>query len=437
MFILSRIKKSIGLKSLFYFGIPSLIMFIVFTQVAHSYVRKTAERDYQRNALNVVKVIKSIVDPKEITDPEKFKTITDKIVKDSLDITKIDIHIRGGVDDIVFVSTDGERKVVDTIEFVSLFEKSEEMIERRGKTILLSSPVYQDTKPVAMIRIYMSTVEEQARIADLISRLIIIGIIGAFIMGLIMYATFKRVILNPIANMERSTRKLAVGDYEEVKIDRSDEIGRLAKHFNRVLDILKIRDEENKELYKKLETSYHQARSEAITDDLTKLFNYRHFRSRFSQELNRVTRKKTPISLAFIDIDNFKDYNDKFGHQAGDKALLIVAEIITNQIRSSDIAARYGGEELVVILPDTSIKMAYIISDRIRTEIKNKTLKDADRQLSVSIGLSVFPEDGTTDEELIKWADKSMYEAKKLGKDRVVALGHKGFSHLSHDKMRF
>jgi len=432
MFIVAKIKKSIGLKSLFYFGIPSIIMFAIFTQVAHSHVRKAAERDYQRSAVSVVKVIKSIVDPGEITDPIKFKIITDKVVKDNLDITKIDIHIRGGENNIAFVSTDDERKVVTSNEFVKLFEKSEEMIERRGSTILISSPVYQDKKPTAMIRIFMSTVEEQARITELISRLVIIGIIGAFIMGSIMYMTFKRVILNPIAHMEQSTRKLAVGDFEEVMIDRSDEIGKLAKHFNRMLDILRLRDEENKGLYKKLELSYQQARSEAITDDLTNLYNYRHFRSRFSEELNRAARKKSPVSLAFVDIDNFKEFNDRFGHQAGDEALKIVADVITKQIRSSDIAARYGGEELVIILPETSIKLAYIISDRIRTEIKNKTLIDTAKQLSVSIGLSVYPENGITDDELIKWADKSMYEAKKLGKDRVVALGNTGLSHLSH-----
>lgn len=420
MFVTSKIRSSIGLKSVFYFGLPLILIFIIFTQFAHTYVRKAAERDYLRNATGIFKVIKAVVGTNDLVDPVKFKRMAERIVGENSKIERLQLYLNQGEGNIKLISSGDKDRTVSSAKFVEQFQLGEDQVERMGETIEIHSPIYRKGNLVAVIVIQMSTIEERERITELISRLVVIGVTGVIFTALLMYALFRRAILNPIAHLENSTKKLASGDYEVVGFDRDDELGRLAKHFNRMLDILKLKEDENITLYNKLESSYKQARSQAITDELTGLYNYRYFRSRLMEEINRSGRNKSALSLAFIDIDDFKNFNDDYGHQIGDEALRIVADVIVGQIRSSDLAARYGGEELVIILPDTTVKTATVIAERIRTEVKKMTLFTVSRQLSVSIGIAAFPNDAVTDDLLIQKADKLMYEAKSRGKDQIV-----------------
>lgn len=166
----------------------------------------------------------------------------------------------------------------------------------------------------------------------------------------------------------------------------------------------------------------------SITDPLTSLLNRRYFEERISEELERSKRHSQPFSLIIIDIDNFKDFNDTYGHLYGDEVLRNTALGIRGCTRVIDIAARYGGEEFAVILPTTDKEGALIIGNRIRDEIFNmsfpaqRTGKTA--KLTVSLGIATYPNDAATIEDLINNADRALYKAKGLGKNRVVLFGN-------------
>ena len=169
-----------------------------------------------------------------------------------------------------------------------------------------------------------------------------------------------------------------------------------------------------------------RARVDAVTDGLTGLYNQRYFKQRLSEEVERAAEQGRPVSLLFCDLDRFKGYNDRLGHVAGDKALRAVAGVLLHSIRQVDLAARYGGEELTVILLDTPGDAAVEVAERIRQGVAALDLGGEDRGITVSIGTAAFPEDATLMEELVDKADWAMYLAKRKGRDRIVSFGRAG-----------
>jgi diguanylate cyclase (GGDEF)-like protein len=171
---------------------------------------------------------------------------------------------------------------------------------------------------------------------------------------------------------------------------------------------------------RELETLTEKLQNLAITDSLTGVFNRRYFQEILSKEIAKALRNRTPLSIAIGDLDNFKTINDTYGHLEGDKALKMVVETIKNNIRSSDIVARFGGEEFIILFPGTDKEEACRITERVREAIAGESEKIYREPLTISFGISTYPEDGTTQEELIKRADRALYEAKRLGKNRVI-----------------
>ena len=165
---------------------------------------------------------------------------------------------------------------------------------------------------------------------------------------------------------------------------------------------------------------------DAVTDGLTGLYNQRYFKQRLSEEIERAADQGRPLSLLFCDLDHFKGYNDRLGHVAGDKALRAVAGVLLHSIRQVDLAARYGGEELTVILLDTPGDAAVEVAERIRQGVAALELGGEDRGITVSIGTAAFPDDATLMEELVDKADWAMYLAKRKGRDRIVSFGRAG-----------
>ena len=166
-----------------------------------------------------------------------------------------------------------------------------------------------------------------------------------------------------------------------------------------------------------------RARVDAVTDGLTGLYNQRYFKQRLGEEVARATEQGRSLALLFCDLDQFKAYNDRFGHSAGDDALRAVANVLLRSVRQVDLAARYGGEEFTVVLIDTTAHRAAEVAERIREGVSSLELDDPERHLSVSVGVAAYPRDAAIAEELIDKADWAMYLAKRQGRDRVVIFG--------------
>ncbi|HWR45595.1 sensor domain-containing diguanylate cyclase [Sporomusa sp.] len=166
----------------------------------------------------------------------------------------------------------------------------------------------------------------------------------------------------------------------------------------------------------------NQACIDASTDGLTSLYNYRHFRIMLQQELKRATRYKWPLCLLMIDIDYFKHYNDINGHLYGDDALKAVAELVRQYCRDTDFVFRYGGEEFMVLLPETNVTQAHIIAERIRKAIAEYPFQNSNNQpggaLTVSIGIAGYPDNADSESELIDAADTALYSAKRSTRNR-------------------
>ncbi len=165
-----------------------------------------------------------------------------------------------------------------------------------------------------------------------------------------------------------------------------------------------------------------QLRNLAITDDLTKLFNSRHFYSQLEQEMNRYRRYKRIFSILLLDIDHFKRFNDNYGHLEGDRILRRVGRMITSCMRTMDTAYRYGGEEFTVLLPETDCDAALTVAERIKEKVSGEALEYSnDPCVTVSIGATQYSETDTIS-DLIKRADKAMYVAKQKGRNRIAYL---------------
>ncbi|PIQ90064.1 MAG: hypothetical protein COV71_06615 [Candidatus Omnitrophica bacterium CG11_big_fil_rev_8_21_14_0_20_41_12] len=150
----------------------------------------------------------------------------------------------------------------------------------------------------------------------------------------------------------------------------------------------------------------------AIRDGLTGLFNRRYFNELISSEVNRLKRSPMALSVLMLDIDNFKKYNDTQGHQAGDVLLKDAAKVFKNSVRPQDVVCRYGGEEFIIILPQTDKMASKIVAERLRVQFE-LYLKS-----TVSIGIASIPEDAHESGELIEKADGALYQAKQTGKNK-------------------
>jgi len=161
----------------------------------------------------------------------------------------------------------------------------------------------------------------------------------------------------------------------------------------------------------------------SITDPLTGLPNRRYLEERLAEEVNRSKRYDQPLSFLMIDIDDFKLYNDRNGHQAGDLALQMAAQGLKATLRSADVASRYGGEEFCVLLPQTSLHEAGVIAERMREKIERTDFTHAKAQpqgaVTISIGVSTFSATVSTAEQIIWAADRALYQAKSDGKNQI------------------
>ena len=169
---------------------------------------------------------------------------------------------------------------------------------------------------------------------------------------------------------------------------------------------------------------YEHTKELSITDDLTGIFNRRYFNQRFESEIQRAKRYDHSLSIQMLDIDNFKIYNDVNGHIMGDEVLKNVSLILEKILRKTDLIARFGGEEFIIMLPEISKDQSRKVANKLRGEIERTAfgneVMSPNGKITVSVGLSVFPEDSREPRKLIQFADDALYRAKSMGRNCVV-----------------
>jgi diguanylate cyclase (GGDEF)-like protein len=182
---------------------------------------------------------------------------------------------------------------------------------------------------------------------------------------------------------------------------------------------------ENAMLFETMKTAQEYLEEMSIRDGLTRLYNHRHFYNRLDEEFSRALRYDTPLSLLFFDIDDFKRVNDTCGHTQGDEVLRQIGRIIKNVVRESDIAARYGGDEFAVLLPNTKTDGALDLANRLQSIVREYTFADLQiKKVTISVGVATFCGGNVQSfDQFVRLADGAMYDSKTRGKDRVSWAG--------------
>jgi len=242
-----------------------------------------------------------------------------------------------------------------------------------------------------------------------------------------------RGMLRPILLLSEGAQRVSAGDLDvHLPVRGRDELSDLTSAFN---DMARRVRESRDELAQtasalsrtndQLELAKERFRTQAITDGLTGLFNRRHFEDTLDEQIERAAAEGWPLSLLLLDLDHFKQYNDRWGHSEGDAELRRVGALVQRTVRSTDIAFRYGGEELAVLLPSCAKDQAVVVAEKVRQAVGSGTQRPSrfGARTTVSVGVATFPEDGRVARGLVDTADAALYQAKALGRDRVVAAG--------------
>lgn len=237
------------------------------------------------------------------------------------------------------------------------------------------------------------------------------------------------VIMTAHASLDSSLQSLRSGAYDYL-IKPLDDHSVVLPLVERALDKVRL-VVENNYLFEKLQQSNTELESTnsalreiTLKDGLTGLYNQRYLKEMIDLELKRSRRHSRTFSILFCDIDYFKQFNDSNGHLLGDKALESFAQLIINRLRMTDFASRYGGEEFVLILPETDKQDAFVLANDIRKLTQDGEFDGQKSQpggrLTVSIGISAFPDDGDSEDSLLTAADKALYRAKCNGRNQVI-----------------
>jgi len=265
-----------------------------------------------------------------------------------------------------------------------------------------------------MFSIVTLEIAEESEDADYLRSIMIFLIIGGTSLSALLILWLNRslakVIVKPLCCLKDAANRVGDGNYNTcLSWQRQDEIGELSQSFDAMTGFLKSAHE-------KLELL-------ACQDGLTGTLNRREFDRLLRIEFSRAQRYGHKLSLIMIDLDHFKEINDKYGHIAGDRVLRVFARQLEKAIRDIDQFARYGGEEFVLVLPEVGSDGAYILAERIRTLIAGTNFGEPFGEpvnATISCGISSYPKNSTSEKEMIDNADKALYQAKNEGRNRVV-----------------
>lgn len=202
----------------------------------------------------------------------------------------------------------------------------------------------------------------------------------------------------------------------------SELLDEIQHNIEEIISNFDVPTDNKMDVIRKINFIYSQSKYLSITDELTGLYNRRHFESNFEREFLRAKRYNSNLSVAIVDIDFFKQINDKYGHLTGDFVLREIAFILKDSLRKTDMVFRYGGEEFAILLTETDSEQSLIPLERLRKYIETKTFVKSGNSIkfTVSIGVSSNIIETNTPDELLELADKALYKAKNSGRNQVV-----------------
>ncbi len=345
--------------------------------------------------------------------PEAFAQLSSKIEKvfDNIRTTSVVAEYK---DSITYAQQEWQlvRDVAEAILRDPAPKTSPITIERMGQFDIYLSVLFTSVSRLNELIIQKANVQqlESQKVSE--STLVFIYIIFGLGMtaAIIIIFLLLRSVLIPIRLLKQGADSFSKGNLaHRVPVVSRDEFGELAKEFNVMAETLEKDQAALEEL--------------AVHDGLTGLYNHREFQRRLQIEIERAKRYKHNLSLLMIDIDHFKNFNDAWGHQAGDRVLYALGTNMRREIRAVDYAARYGGEEFTIVLPEMAASAAIAAAERFRKSIAGNNItigKGQTVNITVSIGVATFPEDAKTKDKLIAAADKALYAAKAAGRNKVL-----------------
>ncbi len=268
-----------------------------------------------------------------------------------------------------------------------------------------------------------------APVLEVVSRIFVIDL-GVILLFSFLAYRITATVVGPIERLSDWARRIAQGhlDTEIPETGGRDEIGLLARTFNDMMRQLRRTQHDietaNQDLTDRnvrLQQANEVLNQLSITDGLTKLHNHRFFQDHLTREIKRVSRSLEPLSMLLIDIDDFKQLNDRFGHAAGDELLTRMAPILNAAVRETDLVARYGGEEFVILALNTDAEGAYALGEKVRTALAESSfiLDDSLRPLRVTVSIGVAQFRGNR-KRFFQKTDDALYRAKAEGKNCTV-----------------
>lgn len=310
---------------------------------------------------------------------------------------------------------------LDSLTLASLLQRgtvAQEFEDRRGEPRLGAAAEVTTTRWVALVEVPQTLAyRELIRLRNL-SLLAIVAL--ALLLGGAGYVIGLYVV-RPIDGLTRAATGVASGDLDvELPVVGKDEVASLTEVFNDMVRRLREDRDQIATMERQLKRRNQELEELSITDGLTGLRNRRHIMATLDQEFARAGRTGRPVAVLMLDVDGFKQLNDRLGHLAGDEVLIKIASAIRSAVRGVDYAARYGGEEFVVVLPETDQAAAHDVAERIREYVASSIAAgDDSAPVTLSIGVAGYPANGASTADVLARADEALYRAKERGRNRV------------------
>ncbi len=409
--------------------IPSVTIVMVATG-AIAFLEYQAERDYindtyAQRGLILARAVSADLSAEEGHDhlgqsqPSHLQTHIEKVMALDPDALRASIYVRSGDGTVRAASSDpslvGLKAGFEDAQplYTGAATMRETSLSGDGALEILS-PVTANGETVASLGVYVSLAKRDAALQALALRLTVIPALAVALAGGTVWLWLRVLVLRRLSLMIRAGEGLAQGNMASRVPGRwekpgRDEMAKTIHEFNNMAESLQSLTAQLKHL--------------GVTDPLTGVYNRRFLDKMLLRELSRSQRLGAPVALLMVDIDHFKRFNDRHGHQAGDQALHRVARTLARHLRTMDFVARYGGEEFAVVLPGADRRSALQTAERLRSAMESVAIgaDGESERLTVSIGSAACPSDANDAVSLVTAADAALYAAKEAGRNTVRA----------------